>query len=81
MLSEIIHTSMNNLWYNISMVRSWYVVTTIQAGDIDELLNPGYPVYFNFTNVYAELIPKSLKVAEQSANNKFTTIIVIIKPT
>lgn len=32
-----------------------------QAMDIDELLNPGDPVYFNYANLPANRVPSSLK--------------------
>ena len=34
----------------------------MQAGDIDELLNPGYPVYFNYAGISLEKTPSSLVV-------------------
>lgn len=34
----------------------------MQAGDIDELLNPGYPVYFNYAGICSEKTPSSLVV-------------------
>ena len=34
----------------------------LQAVDIDELLNPGHPVYFNYANIHPTKAPTSLKV-------------------
>ena len=39
-----------------------YVHVEMQAGEIDELLTPGYPVFFNYASVSADKVPLSLKV-------------------
>ena len=51
---------------NIVMYYTNYIVSNylcgLQAGDIDELLSPGYPVFFNYANILPTKAPPSLKV-------------------
>ena len=37
-------------------------ITLLQAEDIEELLNPGYPVYYNYAYMPPQRAPRSLVV-------------------
>ena len=50
--------------YDSCLVRKLFILTS-QAQDIDELLTPGYPVYFNYAGVSKKIVPMSLKVRKK----------------
>ena len=45
----------------------------MKAGDIDELVDTKYPVYFNYAEATPESTPKSLKVYEITNVNSWYT--------
>ena len=43
-------------------ILSYKCADSLQAMDLDELLEPGYPVYLNFSSVDPSQVPHSLQV-------------------
>ena len=55
-------TLMRSVYVQTAVLHSSSSITLLQAEDIEELLNPGYPVYYNYAYMPPQRAPRSLVV-------------------
>ena len=84
-LLSLVTPPMKNRWTNVLCSLLWWwsmlvlmYVHGLQAGDIDELLSPGYPVFFNYVNILPTKAPPSLKVCTRDQHVTYIVPTLVI---